>query len=78
MSVCQSCKNVKDCNYLFPKSPPPCATNTGGTQPTDKQHTEPKICPDYCESAWCVWQPTYMKCGVVPCKREAGKLRASR
>lgn len=55
---------------------PMCAdeNTVGGSHlPTTNSATD-EICADYKSSAYCIWQPTYMRCGVVPCKRER-KLR---
>lgn len=37
MSVCVGCKNIKNCNYMFPNPPPPCAVSPDEEQLTVKQ-----------------------------------------
>ena len=42
MSMCEECKNVRDCNYMFPKPPPPCATKVE-SKITDSQQLKAEI-----------------------------------
>lgn len=73
--VCSGCGRhyswaVTECYHCQPVT----TITTGGTQPTANNSAMVEICADYKSSAYCIWQPTYMRCGVVPCKKER-KLR---